>query len=68
MNAISKAVSQSFETASFLFIKLKSINKYNENTIAPKIALILITLLLNPIKVLIRLNIINPNRDSNKIT
>ena len=44
MNAISKAVFQSFEIASFFFIKLKSINKYNENTIAPNIALILISI------------------------
>ena len=43
-------------------------NKYNENTIAPNIALILMTFLLNPMKVLIRLNAIKAKRDSNKTT
>ena len=62
-----KAVSQSLIPKSDLFLKrLKSTNKNKEKIKAPKMALILIADLENPLNILTNSKIINPSNDINR--
>jgi hypothetical protein len=62
-----KAVSQSLISKSDFFLKrLKSTNKNTEKIKAPKMALILIADLENPLNILINSKTINPSNDINR--